>query len=75
MRNDLDLSREHPSGPHGLYLGLSRGLSGVAMELDPPPAWPCLADEVEAVLISHPEFDLEDAVFALIWGLEEDDEH
>lgn len=44
------------------------------MELDPPPAWRCLADEVEAVLISHPEFDLEDAIEALIWGMEEDNE-
>lgn len=44
------------------------------MELDPPPAWPCLADEVEAVLTSHPEFDIDDAIEALIWGMEDEDE-
>ena len=37
-------------------------------ELEPPPAWPCFADEVSAVMARHPEFDLDDAIEALIWG-------
>ena len=43
-------------------------------ELEPPPSWPCFADEVAAVMTSHPEFDLDDAIEALIWGMEEDNE-
>lgn len=43
-------------------------------DIDPPPAWDCFADEVQSVLKRHPEFDLDDALFALIWGKEEDDE-
>lgn len=43
-------------------------------ELDPPPAWHCLADDIEACLTRHPEFDLDDAIEALIWGMEEDNE-
>jgi len=44
------------------------------MELDPPPPWHCLADDLEAVMTSHPEYDLDDAIEALIWGMEEDNE-
>ena len=44
------------------------------MELDPPPAWHCLADDIEECLTRHPEFDLDDAIEALIWGMEEDNE-
>ena len=39
-----------------------------------PPSWDCFADRVEAFLISHPDFDLDDAIEALIWGNGEDDE-
>lgn len=43
-------------------------------EIEPPPAWHCLADDIEACLNRHPEFDVEDAIEALIWGMEEDHE-
>lgn len=43
-------------------------------ELDPPPAWHCLADDIEAVMSSHPEYDLDDAIEALIWGEGDDDD-
>jgi hypothetical protein len=43
-------------------------------ELEPPPSWPCFADEVAAVMSQHPEYDLEDAIEALIWGMEEENE-
>ena len=71
--HDLDrfssLLRRTDGVPSRLYVGLP------AMNPDePPPAWHCLADEVEAVLTSHPEFDIEDAIEALIWGEGENNE-
>ena len=76
VSDDLDPSRSHPRWPSGLFHRHPLGNTGVVMELDPPPAWHCLADELEACLSEHPEFDLDDAIEALIWGMgDEDDEH
>lgn len=44
------------------------------MELDPPPLWWCLEDEIQSCMEAHPEFDREDAIEALIWGMEEDED-
>lgn len=41
---------------------------------EPPPAWTCLEDRLTAFLESHPDYDIDDALIALIWGEEEDDE-
>ena len=72
----VDSPRSHLRWPSGPVDRLPLGNTGVAMELDLPPAWHCLADDLEAVMTSHPEYDLDDAIEALIWGMEEDaDEH
>lgn len=42
---------------------------------DDPVAWPCLDDRLRSYLDEHPECDLDDALIALIWGEEEDDEN
>lgn len=42
---------------------------------DDPAEWPCLDDRVTAYMAEHPECDLDDAIEALIWGTEEDDEN
>lgn len=43
--------------------------------VDPPPPWVSLEDTLTAFLESHPEYDLNDAIEALIWGEREDDEN
>lgn len=40
---------------------------------EPPPAWTCLEDRLAAFLESHPDCDLDDAIEALIWGEENDE--
>jgi hypothetical protein len=42
---------------------------------DDPADWPCLDDRVTAYMAEHPECDLDDAIEALIWGTEEDNEN
>jgi hypothetical protein len=41
--------------------------------IEPPPPWPCFEDRLAAVLDEHPDYDLDDAIEALIWGEETDD--
>lgn len=52
---------------HKPMLGHAQGV------LEPTP-WNCFADRVDECLFRHPEFDLDDAIEALIWGMEEDNE-
>ncbi len=42
---------------------------------DDPVDWPCMEDRLKAYLEQHPQCDVEDARFALIWGEENDDEN
>lgn len=39
-----------------------------------PAPWNCLEDRLTAFLESHPDYELDDAIEALIWGEETDDE-
>ena len=43
--------------------------------IEPPPPWTSYDDILTAFLESHPEYDLNDAIEALIWGVETDDEN
>lgn len=43
--------------------------------VDPPPPWWCWEDRLTAFLEDHPDFDLDDAQYALIWGTEDEDEN
>lgn len=38
---------------------------------EPPPPWACLEDRLAAFLAAHPDYDIDDAIEALIWGYEE----
>ena len=42
--------------------------------VEQPAPWPCLEDRLTAFLETHPDYDTDDAIEALIWGEEEDDE-
>ena len=44
-------------------------------DIEPPPTWGCFQDRITAYLETHPELDVDDAVEALIWGQENEDEH
>lgn len=39
-----------------------------------PAPWNCLEDRLTAFLESHPDYDRDDAIEALIWGEEDYDE-
>jgi hypothetical protein len=39
-----------------------------------PAPWSSFEDQLSAFLETHPDYDLDDAVAALIWGVGEDDE-
>jgi len=41
--------------------------------VDAPAPWLCLEDRLAAFLEDHPDYDMDDAIEALIWGEEEDD--
>jgi hypothetical protein len=41
---------------------------------DDPVDGPRLSDRLAAYMAEHPECDLDDAMFALIWGEEEEDD-
>jgi hypothetical protein len=42
--------------------------------VEPPAPWNCLEDRLTAFLESHPDYDLDDAIEALIWGYGETEE-
>lgn len=42
------------------------------MDDDPAP-WNCLEDRLTAFLESHPDYDAEDAIEALVWGYEDEE--
>lgn len=42
--------------------------------VDPPAPWPSLEDRLTAFMERHPDFELDDAIEALIWGVEDEDE-
>lgn len=44
-----------------------------AVSVEPPAPWPCLEDRLTAFLEAHPDYDLDDAVEALIWGYEDEE--
>ena len=41
--------------------------------VEQPAPWPCLEDRLTAFLETHPDYDTDEAIEALIWGEEEDD--
>lgn len=43
------------------------------VKIEPPPTWPSLADMIDAYMAEHDDVDtIEDAIAAVIWGEEED---
>lgn len=67
----MDPSRTRPRWlpcPVTWFLSCNQLVMNMDTDLEPPPAWECLQDRVSAFLESHPDFDLDDAIEALIWG-------